>query len=337
MGRRKNCCMGRSRHEEITWRHRRVLFVGLAGHGGIRPRLRGRSLFSGHAPDGRPLRRRRDVAADPNDQSQRPDGSREYDLDFDLAKRITPDLGLTFGDGWKWIHMPGQATLYGLDTLQTGLQYQLFIDPASETMALAGLNITWAHTGRVNAVGADDFTTVSPTFDFGKGFGDLPDSMKWLKPIAVTGNLSIDFPTKTESAGNNANPNNFNYGFAFEYSLEYLQHHVQDVGLSAPFDQSFRSSKSLSRRRSIAARQLHHRHGAAGRDLGGSIFPNRRRDDLPSDQTFGTRGRRPRSVPSLPRRPVSEQYRKTDRELVDRARFSTACVAAGRGPSVHSR
>jgi hypothetical protein len=47
--------------------------------------------------------------------------------------------------------------------------------------------------------------------------------------------LSFGFPTKTQSAGS-PNPNFFNYGFAFEYSLEYLQHHVKDVGLSAPFD-----------------------------------------------------------------------------------------------------
>jgi hypothetical protein len=104
-------------------------------------------------------------------------------------------------------------------------------------MALIGLDVNWGHTGRVQngGFGADDFTTLSPTFDFGKGFGDLPDSLSFLKPFAITGNLSVDFPTKPYSAGN-ANPNNFNAGFAIEYSLEYLQHHVKDIGLSAPFD-----------------------------------------------------------------------------------------------------
>ena len=163
------------------------------------------------------------------------DGSRETDLEIDIAKRLTPNFGVTFSDGWQFLHVPGQRAVSGLETLETGMQYQLFIDGPHEAMALAGLNVSWAHTGRVNALGADDFTTLSPTFDFGKGFGDLPESLKWLRPFAITGNLSIDFPTKTESAGN-ANPNNFNYGFAFEYSLEYLQHHVQDVGLAAPFD-----------------------------------------------------------------------------------------------------
>jgi hypothetical protein len=79
---------------------------------------------------------------------------------------------------------------------------------------------------------------VSPLIDFGKGFGDLPESLPWLRPIAITGNLSFGFPTKTQSAGF-PNPNLFNDGFAFEYSLEFLRHHVKDVGLTAPFDRMF--------------------------------------------------------------------------------------------------
>ena len=97
-----------------------------------------------------------------------------------------------------------------------------------------GLHASFGHTGRI-AVGAPDFTTLSPTVAFGKGFGDLPQSLSWLRPIAVTGNMSVDFPTKTTSA-DTTNPNNFNYGFAFEYSLEYLQRQVRDVGLKPPFN-----------------------------------------------------------------------------------------------------
>jgi len=163
------------------------------------------------------------------------DNTHEYDLDIDIAKRITNDLGFTLGYGWVSSHTPLMPTVTGFTGLSTGLQYQLFIDPQREMMALAGLNVSWAHTGRVAALGAPDFTTITPTFDFGKGFGDLPDSMPFVRPFAITGNLSADFPTKTESAGI-PNTNNFNYGFAFEYSLEYLQHHVKDVGLTAPFD-----------------------------------------------------------------------------------------------------
>ena len=163
------------------------------------------------------------------------DGSRESDIGFDLAKRITHDVDITISDQWKYSHIPGAAARSGWDALQTGQQYQLFINNDHEAMALVGLGESWAHTGRVNGAGAPDFTTLSPTLDFGKGLGDLPDWMSYVRPFALTGNLSVDFPTKTESAGN-PNPNNFNAGVALEYSLEYLEHHVRDIGLGAPFD-----------------------------------------------------------------------------------------------------
>jgi len=164
------------------------------------------------------------------------EGSRAYDLDIDIAKRLTPDLGFTAGYGWKSVRPPGGPSVTGFGPLRTGLQYQLFVDAPHEAIALANLGATWAHTGRVSALAAPDFTTLTPGFDFGKGFGDLPRELPWLRPFAVTGNLSIDFPTKTESAGV-PNPNNFNYGFAIEYSLPYLQCCVKDIGLPAPFNQ----------------------------------------------------------------------------------------------------
>lgn len=163
------------------------------------------------------------------------DGSREIDLDFDLAKRITPDFGITLGQGWTRLKSPGVPAVAGFSGLLTGAQYQLFVDAPHEALGLVGLNVSWAHTGRVAALGAPDTTTLSPTFNFGKGFGDLPPSLPALRPFAVTGNLSFDLPVKSSSAGM-PNPANFNSGFAFEYSLPYLQCCVKDIGLGAPFN-----------------------------------------------------------------------------------------------------
>jgi hypothetical protein len=168
------------------------------------------------------------------------DGTHETDVEFDITKRLTHDLGITFSDQWETIRQPGGLpTLHGTSGITTGVQYQLFIDAPHEAMALIGFQQNWAHTGRVQALGAPDYTTLSPVFDWGKGMGDLPASLPWLRPFAITGNFSYDFPLKTTSYGPNGamlHPNNFNYGIAIEYSLEYLQHHVKDVGLSAPFD-----------------------------------------------------------------------------------------------------
>jgi len=163
------------------------------------------------------------------------DGSRELDIGSDLSALITPNWDFTLSDQWERLKSPGMPAATGFGALTTGTQYQLFINAPHEAMALAALNVTWGNTGRVQALGAPGFTTLSPTFDFGKGFGDLPDSLPWLRPFALTGNLSFNFPTEAESAGM-PNPNTFFYGFAIEYSLPYLQSEVKDIGLRAPFD-----------------------------------------------------------------------------------------------------
>jgi hypothetical protein len=164
-----------------------------------------------------------------------PDGGAEYDLDVDLSKRLTRDIGVTLGRGWTYLQPKGAPAVTGFGALHTGAQYQLFVNGPHEAIGLLGLDATWAHTGRVQALGAPDFTTLSPTFNFGKGFGDLPPSLPYLRPFAVTGNLGFDLPTKSVSAGQ-PNPDNFTYGFAFEYSIPYLQCCVKDIGLRAPFN-----------------------------------------------------------------------------------------------------
>ena len=163
------------------------------------------------------------------------DDSQLTNIEIDLSKRITRDIGFTIGDEWQRLRSPGVTSVGGLGPLRTGAQYQLFVDGPHQALGLLGLTVTWGHTGRA-AVGAPDFTTLSPTFDFGKGFGDIPRSLTYLRPVAITGNLGFSFPTKAESAGV-PNPSTFNYGFAFEYSLPYLECCVKDIGLREPFSQ----------------------------------------------------------------------------------------------------
>ena len=127
------------------------------------------------------------------------DGSQTLDFDFDISKRLTPEIGITLSQGWQHLKLPGLPAVTGLTGFSTELDYQFFKNAQHEATAVVGLSSKWAHTGRTNALGADDFTTLSPLVNFGKGFGDLPDTMPWLRPIAVTGNLSLDVPTKTQS------------------------------------------------------------------------------------------------------------------------------------------
>jgi hypothetical protein len=170
------------------------------------------------------------VALDPT----LPDGSRQVDLGADLSMLITRNWDFTLSNSWAHIRTPGVGTTTGLTGLTAGTQCQLFINAEHEAMALAALNVTWGNTGRI-AAGAPAFTTLSPTFDFGKGFGDLPDSLPWLRPFALTGNINLNFPTEAETEGT-PNPNSIFYGFAVEYSTPYLQSQVKDLGWGPPFD-----------------------------------------------------------------------------------------------------
>jgi hypothetical protein len=163
------------------------------------------------------------------------DGSHETDYELDLSKRITPNFGFTFAEQYRDVRPNGAPSVSGWDSLKTGQQYQLFIDAEHEAMGLIGLQENWAHTGS-KSLGQPEFTTLSPTFDFGKGMGNLPDSLRWLRPFAITGNISVDFPTKASSSDGTPNPNVFNFGVAIEYSLIYLQSQVKNIGLAPPFD-----------------------------------------------------------------------------------------------------
>jgi len=98
-------------------------------------------------------------------QPPAPDNSQLTNIEIDLSKRITPNTGIVIGDEWQRLRAPGVPSVGGLGALRTGAQYQLFVDGPHQALGLLGLTATWGHTGRA-AVGAPNFTTLSPTFDF---------------------------------------------------------------------------------------------------------------------------------------------------------------------------
>ena len=118
--------------------------------------------------------------------------------------------------------------------------------PAPPTRRFSRSAFGWeaGGTGRKKA-GAESFDVFKPALLFGKGMGDLPEALRWLKPLAVTGIVEGVLPTRS---GNKTfilnddgdleveiekNPNVFHWGFAVMYSLPYLQSFVKDVGLPA--------------------------------------------------------------------------------------------------------
>ena len=158
------------------------------------------------------------------------DGSpktRQIDITTEFDKEIFPGFALGINAGYTVLQPKGGPQASGWDNISMSAKYQLLQIPAHEFIFSVGAVWEIGGSGRFSLV--NNYSTVSPKLYFGKGLGDLPDRLKFLKPLAITGEFGEDFPVRS------LDPNVFNWGFALEYSLPYLQEHVKDVGLGHPF------------------------------------------------------------------------------------------------------
>lgn len=167
----------------------------------------------------------------------------ETDTSIDFTKRITPNFGLGLGATYLNLKPDGGDTQKGFDNLAANAKYQFYKSDEHETILSVGADWDIGNTG-AKRVGAESFSKVTPTVFFGKGFGDLSDSVKYLRPFALTGTAGVAIPTRSSTttvddsgiATTVQNPHVLNLGFAVEYSLLYLQSFVKDVGLGEPFN-----------------------------------------------------------------------------------------------------
>jgi hypothetical protein len=175
-------------------------------------------------------------------------GTRDTELAVDIAKRITPNFGVEAGERFIILDPRIESSQNGFGNLELGAKYEFFENDEHEIILSVGGNVEIGGTG-IKQVGADSFTTWTPALFFGRGFGDLPDELSFLKPLALTGVVGIAIPTSASTRTVTLNevtgeqeieierhPNTIEWGFALEYSIIYLEEQVKDIGLRAPFD-----------------------------------------------------------------------------------------------------
>jgi hypothetical protein len=156
----------------------------------------------------------------------------EWDVSGELSKRITNDLGISIGDTWSHIRPPGGPTQAGFSDLETTLQYQLLKDNTHELAMLLGLIVDWGGTGASNSGLGTPYSLFTPTYYFGKGFGDLPDDAGWLRAFAVTGQIGYQMPTRSFDLVQNAFiPQVLVWGGSVQYSMPYLKSEIKDLEL----------------------------------------------------------------------------------------------------------
>ena len=154
-------------------------------------------------------------------------------INWSFVRLLTPTVAVGIDSGW--IHRSWDALQRsGFDTTNIGIKAEVFRNNEHEALVSAGL--AWG-IGRSGAqgVGANGPDTIQPGIFFGKGFGDLPDSLAWLRPFAIAGSVVAELPLG--GTGRSLAPDaltgrfesllvpkvdTLHWGFAIEYSTYYL-------------------------------------------------------------------------------------------------------------------
>jgi hypothetical protein len=150
-------------------------------------------------------------------------------LGFGLEKKLADTFSITLDSEWDSISPsdPEEPQTTGFNNLGITLKDAFYINPGHEAILSAALEAT-APTGTAD-VGSEHDWSFKPFVLYGKGLGDLPRSLKYLRPFAVQGDAGF------EIAIDHDRTTTFTHDITLEYSIPYLQAFVTDVGLGWPF------------------------------------------------------------------------------------------------------
>jgi hypothetical protein len=170
---------------------------------------------------------------------------RQRDISGEFSKRITEDFAIAFGRTYTFLSPtdPMAAGANGFQNLDTTFKYRIIRDPVHEFIMSVGVSVEWGGTGS-ESVGAEPFNHYTPNIYFGKGWGDLPDTLSWIRPVAVTGQVGYSIPqrnftttfgidpdTGNQTVDTQFHPRVLNWGGTIQYSMPYLKSAVIDLGL----------------------------------------------------------------------------------------------------------
>src|SRR6202158_198619 len=153
----------------------------------------------------------------------------EIDIPTTYSRLVTRDLAVFFTETFRILEDANRGTRSGFENFVIGAQYQLYTNPEHQFVVTVGGTAAIGGTGSPQV--ASSFSTLTPTVYIGKGFGDLPDSMAWLRPLTISATAAVAVPTDSNSLitttlptgattlSETINPKILQLGFALEYSL----------------------------------------------------------------------------------------------------------------------
>jgi hypothetical protein len=235
----------------------------------------------------------------------------ENRIHWAFDRLLTPTLAVTYDSGWIHQNWPTGKTS-GLDTTNIGLKYETYRDNRHE--ALVSVGVAWGiGQSGAQAVGADEPNTIQPGIFFGKGFGDLPDWLTWVRPFAITGAVVDAIPFGPTGKALTPNPAKRQFSnrprpaskCAALGLFAPIQHLLSDQPIyrRAAERRAAQSVRALGRvqfRHTV--RTKHGRHHESGLRLRGGRLADRGRSDRAAQPPRRQRTRRPRATDVLHRR-----------------------------------
>ena len=156
--------------------------------------------------------------------------SRNFSLGFGLEKKLADTFSITLDGEWDSVSPddPNTPQATGFNNLGITLKDAVYINPEHEGIVSAAVEAT-APVGTAD-VGAEQDWSFKPFLLYGKGFGDLPRAVSWLRPFAVQGDGGFEISTDHDRT------TTLVYNVCLQYSIPYLQAFVYDLGLSWPLN-----------------------------------------------------------------------------------------------------
>jgi len=157
--------------------------------------------------------------------------SRETDVTGSFSKEIFPKFALSVQSTYINLNPVGGPSQSGFSPITFNAKYQLWEVPDHEFILSIGCDFGLGGTGSKELYSYDTYTTYTPNLYIGKGFNELPESLKYLRPLAFTAVVGYDL----YSSYSGPPPSNaVEWSGSLQYQLPYLQQHVEDIGLPKP-------------------------------------------------------------------------------------------------------
>jgi hypothetical protein len=158
-------------------------------------------------------------------------------INWSFSRLLTPTVAFVVDN--SWIHRDwGVSQRSGFDVTNLAVKWEVYRNNLHETLVAASLAWGIGHSG-ASGVGANAPDTIRPGIFFGQGFGDLPESLIWLRPFGITGAVVLEHPTGGIATNLGIDPlsgqlgptltrhvDTLRWGFAIEYNTLYLSKRI---------------------------------------------------------------------------------------------------------------